>query len=96
MDECVEEVAQEPELNCALAPEMLPPQEPMLQVIPPMENLTIEPKINPMPVPLSQVESTLEQQMPPPDLFYQQQPPRPISEVLGPGSFFFLQVSLDF
>lgn len=34
------------------------------------------------------------EQPPLPDQMYYQQPPRPISEMLGTGSFYFLQVSL--
>ncbi|KRT80289.1 hypothetical protein AMK59_7361, partial [Oryctes borbonicus] len=63
--------------------------------MPPMDALTIEPRppVPPMPVEAPLVQMPPEQQM----YFQQQQPqqpqPRPLTEVLGPGSFSFLQDS---
>lgn len=53
---------------------------------PPIDSLTIEAR-GPVPV-----EAPMEQQALPPEQLYYQQPPRPISEMLGGGSFYFLQV----
>lgn len=58
--------------------------------IPPIESVSVDAN-RPVPLP---IEHPLEQlQQPDQQMFYQQQPPRPISEVLGPGSFHFLQDS---
>lgn len=65
---------------------------PNQESLPTVEALTIEAAMPPV-APVQQIEPSMEQ-LPPEQLFYQQQqPPRPISEVLGTGSFFFLQES---
>lgn len=84
------EVAAEAEV-VAPVPEMLdheplPPQEPLVGQI---ETLTIEA------MPPVQMEPPREQPLPPETIYYQQ-PPRPITEMLGTGSFFFLQVSYHY
>lgn len=76
----VEAVAPIPDV---LNHEPLVPQE---AVLPPLENLALDPR------PPVQVEPPLEQPLPPDQLYYQQ-PPRPITEMLGSGSFYFLQDS---
>lgn len=72
---------------------MIPPpqqQQPLPEnVMPPIENLTIEARPPQLPV-----EPPMEQQTLPPEQLYYQQPPRPITEMLGTGSFYFLQVSV--
>lgn len=77
----------EVEHNCnASHPE---PIEQPQEVVPPVEGVQMEPARPPVPL---QVEQPIEQ-LPPDQQIYYQQPPRPISEVLGTGSFFFLQDS---
>lgn len=80
-------------------------QAPLSTPMPPIENLTIESRLPTGVVPpemnmTTQVEHPI---MPPEHVYYQQQmappppqvqqPPRPITEMLSTGSFFFLQVS---
>lgn len=89
-EEPIEAVEQPAELNCnPVVPEVLqpPPQE----VLPALEAVTIEP---PRPLAPAPVEQAPMDQLPPEQqIYYQQPPPRPITEVLGTGSFFFLQDS---
>lgn len=73
-------------LSEGLNHEVLPPHQENV-IPPPIESLTIEAR-----APLS-VEPPIEQQALPPEQLYYQQPPRPITEMLGGGSFYFLQVS---
>lgn len=89
---------QEPLMNLEVLPAQA--QKPM----PALETLTIEP-MAPM-APIVDVPPTIKPQLPPETIYFQQplpqpqplqppqvQPPRPISEVIGGGSFFFLQES---
>lgn len=83
--------------------EVLPPQT--QDIMPPIDTLTIEPVRPPLPpvVEPPTIEQQAPPQLPPEQMYFQQppppqpqmpqpQPPRPISEVLGAGKFFFLQV----
>ena len=93
MDEVIEqESLPEIVLSEVLNHEPIPaPPEPM----PPIETLTINPTPAVQSVPLMPPvvqTATVEQQLPPEQQLYYQQQPRPITEVLGTGSFFFLQV----
>lgn len=84
------EVVAEVENVAAMPPEVLN-HEPLAapeNVMPPVESLTIEAR------PPMQVEPPIEQQALPPEQLYYQQPPRPITEMLGTGSFYFLQVKI--
>lgn len=74
--------------NVSSVPEVLNHEPLAVQenVLPPLESLTIEAR------PPMQMEPPLEQQTLPPEQLYYQQPPRPITEMLGTGSFYFLQV----
>lgn len=62
--------------------------------LPPLENLTLKSTIQPVNQ-IQPIEPVIETIPTEPPIFYQQphQPPRPISEVIGTGSFFFLQES---
>ncbi|KAJ8971430.1 hypothetical protein NQ314_000686 [Rhamnusium bicolor] len=90
-----EAVPIEPVLNH----EVVPPQEqqPTLSM-PIIESLTIEtrPAVHPQQPPV-EPQPPIEQALPPEQIYFQPppqpQPPRPITEMLGTGSFFFLQVS---
>lgn len=75
------------EQNCNIVPELIEPVPEVLQ--------TFEQPIIEAPIPLvvaQQIEPPLEQIPVEPQPIYFQQPPRPITEVLGTASFFFLQV----
>lgn len=90
----IENTEQPPE---APVPEVLNHENIVPEPIAPIENMTIEPR---PPVqnmqPVQPVEPPMVQIPPEQQIFFQQQPqppqPRPLTEVLGPGSFSFLQV----
>lgn len=94
-----EVVPVEPVLNH----EVILPQEQPPHSLPIIESLTIEsrPAVHPQQPPI-EPQPPIEQALPPEQMFFQPvppppqpqpQPPRPITEMLGTGSFFFLQVS---
>lgn len=83
-EEVVENIEPENSCNAIVVPEPLPQVQ---EVLPPLETVTIEPSRPPVP---PQVEPPLEQMPPEQQIYYQQH--RPITEVLGTGSFYFLQV----
>lgn len=70
---------------------MIPPPQQENMIPQQIESLTIEARAPPVPVQVP-VEPPMDQQTLPPEQLYYQQPPRPITEMLGTGSFYFLQV----